>query len=496
MAVVGTETEYGVWAAGLAPGQHVDAITLSEAVVGHVEAAGTRWDYADEQPLVDARGGVLPRRIAHPDQLTDEVRQANRLLANGGRSYVDHAHPEWSGPEVTSAHAALVRDLAGDQIHLDAARRASERLGLDIRLARNTTDNQGHSYGCHENYLVLREVPFADIVERFAGHLASRVVTCGAGRVGLGQRGDRCGYQVSQRADFIERLTALATTTRRPLVNTRDEPHAEQTRWRRLHVIAGDANRLDVAAVVKVGAAQLVLQAIAAGARVPGPVDPVSAVQAFSHDTSCTIAVPCTDGRDRTAVQLQRGWLEAARNHTLADPIGDAQTVLSLWSRLLDDLEADPMSCADRIDWVAKLRLVDALRSRHGLGWDDPRLVALDLQWGDLDPTRSPASKLAERGSTVRLVTDDEVTQALTEPPADTRAWLRGTLLHRFGDHIASASWDRVVFDMPRGQRAWRLLNPTEGTREQWEPRLRSISSIEQLAALGDSVGWTTKEEM
>lgn len=495
MAIVGTETEYGVWAASLQPGQRIDPISLSEAVIGHVDAPGTRWDYGDERPLVDARGTVLPRRIAHPDLLTDEVRQANRLLTNGGRSYVDHAHPEWSGPEVRSAHAALVHDLAGDRIHLEAARRASVQTGMEIRLARNTTDNQGHSYGCHENFLVPREVPFETIVEQFSGYLASRVVTCGAGRVGLGQAGERPGFQLSQRADFFERLAALETTIRRPLVNSRDEPHADGSRWRRLHVIAGDANRLDVAAVVKIGSAQLVLQAIAAGARVPRPVDPVAAVKVYSRDPSCTIAVACTDGVERTAIELQRAWLDAVREHQLADPVTDASSVLELWSELLDDLAIDPSRCADRIDWVAKHRLLAALRQRHGTGWDDPRLVALDLQWGDLDPARTPVAKLAARGDIRPLVDEAHVLRAMTEPPENTRAWLRGTLLERFGDHVIAASWDQVVLRVGEEHRVWRLVDPTDGTWEQWAARLASVHTLDELVSLGESVGWTTQEE-
>lgn len=491
MGVMGLETEYGVFVAGLDEGQRpVDPIGLSEAVVQAVDAPGTRWDYADEHPLVDARGTVLERRIAHPDLLTDEVRQANRLLGNGGRSYVDHAHPEWSGPEVTSAHDALVWDRAGDLVHTAAARRASERTGLDIHLVKNTTDNKGRSYGCHENYLVPREVPFSRIAAQFTTFLVSRVVVTGAGRVGLGQGGELPGYQCSQRADFFERLQGLETTIRRPLVNTRDEPHAEPRLHRRLHVITGDANLCQVAGLVKVGSARMVLDAICTGVELPRLADPLAALRTFSRDTSCRATAPCTDGVERSAVELQGLWWQAAQASSSTLP--DAAVVLDEWGVLLDDLAVDPMRCADRLDWVAKLRLLDGLRTRHGLGWEDPRLSALDLRYADL--TEGLFAKLEASGAVRRLVDDEQVRHAMAEPPEHSRAWLRGTLLARFGEHVVSANWDQVTFRLPGHDEpvTWRLTSPLEGTRQQWEHRLASTTSVEGLARLGASLGWTS----
>ena len=491
MSVMGLETEYGVLVAGVE--RQPDPASLSEAVVQAVEAPGTRWDYADEHPLVDARGTVLPRRVAHPDLLTDMVRQANRLLGNGGRSYVDHAHPEWSGPEVATATEALVWDRAGDVVHARAARTAGERTGLDIRLVKNTTDNKGRSYGCHENYLLPRELPFSRIVEQFAGFLASRVVLGGAGRVGLGQRGERPGFQLSQRADFFERLVGLETTVNRPLVNARDEPHAEPTTHRRLHVITGDANLCQVADLVKLGSAQLALRAVVAGARLPQPADPVAAMQAWSHDPSCTRRVACTDGTDRSAVDLQRLWLgQAARMAGTPGAIADADLVLQEWEGLLADLVVDPMRCADRLDWAAKLRALEGVRSRHSMGWDDPRLAALDLRWADL--SEGLFRRLEDSGAVRRLVDEREVQRACTEPPPSTRAWLRGTLLTRFAPLVVAGNWDRIVFQLPSGQRTWLLTSPLDGTRAQWEQRLASTTTAAELERLGDSLGWSSQQ--
>ncbi|MEL4356831.1 MULTISPECIES: depupylase/deamidase Dop [unclassified Luteococcus] len=491
MSILGLETEYGVFVTGLGPEQRQpDPISLSEAVIGAVDAPGTRWDYADEQPLTDARGTVLPRRIAHPDLLTDEVRQANRLLGNGGRSYVDHAHPEWSGPEVTSATDAVIWDRAGDRLHAAAARRASQLTGLEIHLVKNTTDNKGRSYGCHENYLLPRELPFERIVQQFTGFLVSRVVVTGAGRVGLGQAGEQPGFQLSQRADFFERLVGLETTVKRPIINTRDEPHADQRAHRRLHVITGDANLCQVATLVKVGSAQLALRAIVAGAELPQLADPLTALRAFSRDPSCTVTQPCIDGVARTAVELQRLWLEAATGQVgQRDTITDAELVLRHWDAILADLAIDPARCADRLDWAAKLRLLNGLRARHGCGWDDPRLTALDLRYADL--TEGLFIGLEAAGAVRTLVEEEDVTRAESEPPSESRAWLRGTLVSRFAEHIVAANWDRISFATPVGVRTLHLTSPLAGIRQHYAAVLDSVHEMHQLLSWGESIGWS-----
>ena len=304
MSVAGIENEYGVAVDGV-HGDRVDPVTLSAAVVTAGTSLASRWDYATESPLRDARGYHLPRDQADPDLLTDETRYANRLLGNGARFYVDHAHPEYAGPEVTSARDAVAWDQAGDRIVQAAAEQASTVLGARVRVYKNTTDGKGQSYGCHENHLVPRGVPFDAIIAGFTTHLVSRVPFTGAGRVGLGQRGQTEGFQITQRADFFEARVGLETTVRRPLINTRDEPHADVRRWRRLHVITGDALVGQWGTWVKVGAASLVLQAIASGITWPEILNPVAAFRAFSHDPSLQQRWPCSDGVERTALEVQ-----------------------------------------------------------------------------------------------------------------------------------------------------------------------------------------------
>ncbi len=279
--VLGIETEYGISALQPA-GSHqlrieddLHPMQLSNHVVKAygASAAGqpATWDYETETPLRDTRGYEISRSSAHPDQLTDsDLGMANVILTNGARLYVDHAHPEYSGPEVTSALDAVRYDKAGDAVMAIAAQRASQALGRSVRLYKNNTDGKGASYGTHENYLLLRSTPFDRIVTQFSTFLVTRQVITGAGRVGIGQSSQTAGFQVGQRADFFEAEVGLETTLNRPIINTRDEPHADASRYRRLHVITGDANLSEISTYLKVGTASWVLRVIEAGCTRPG----------------------------------------------------------------------------------------------------------------------------------------------------------------------------------------------------------------------------------
>src|SRR5436305_2144377 len=227
-------------------------------------ARRARWDFEEENPLRDARGFDLARELADASQLTDEDSGlANVILTNGARLYVDHAHPEYSTPEVTNPRDAVIWDKAGERVMVAAAEHAAKIPGAGaIQLYKNNTDNKGVSYGTHENYLMRRQTPFADIVRHLTPFFVSRQVVVGAGRVGIGQDGRQHGFQLSQRADFFEVEVGLETTLKRPIINTRDEPHADPERYRRLHVIIGDANLSEVSTYLKVGTTALVLSMI------------------------------------------------------------------------------------------------------------------------------------------------------------------------------------------------------------------------------------------
>ncbi len=442
--VLGIETEYGILAAG-APEQ--DPAALSAAVVAAYPgiATGTTLDWVDPIPIEDAH---------------------NRVLANGARLYVDHAHPEYSGPEVTSAADAVAYDLAGDAAVVAAARAASERLGLEIGIYKNNTDSQGASYGCHENHLLPRSLPWPLLAAALPAFLVTRTVLVGAGRVGIGRHAERPGFQLSQRADFFETLEGVQTTRRRPLLNTRDEPHAPPDRYRRLHVITGDANRCPYTTWLKAGTLAAFLTAVVAGA---APVielaDPVAAFQAISHDPALRLRLTLADGRRWSALAVQEALWQAVAADAARRPDAYEADVVAAWGRALDDLRADPARCADRLDWVAKLSLLDAYAARHGLDWGSPRLARLDLDWARLDRP-GPWDALAAAGRVREVVTPGAVAAAAAGPPSDTRAWTRGRVVAAAADLVTAAAWDWLrARDADGVERRLDLAEPTGHTR-------------------------------
>jgi Pup amidohydrolase len=476
--VMGIETEYGISVPGQ-PG--ANAMVSSSQVVNAYQAATTararraRWDFEEENPLRDARGFDLAAEAADASQLTDEdLGLANVILTNGARLYVDHAHPEYSAPECTNPMDAVIWDKAGERVMAEAATRAAALPGGPaIQLYKNNTDNKGASYGCHENYLMSRSTPFADIVRHLTPFFVSRQVICGAGRVGQGADGRDEGFQLSQRADFFEVEVGLETTLKRPIINTRDEPHADPDKYRRLHVIIGDANMSEISTFLKLGTTALVLAMIedrflATDLAIESPVPELRAI---SHDPTLRHLVTLRDGRKMTAIQLQLEYLELARKFSEdkygADVDDVTSEVLRRWESVLGRLAEDPMLLARELDWVAKLEILEGYRSRDGLAWGHPRLQLVDLQYADVRPDRGLYNRLVERGRMQRLATEGEVVRAMDEPPEDTRAYFRGRCLRKYPDAVAAASWDSVIFDIPGRESLQRVptLEPMRGTR-------------------------------
>ncbi|GAA3709961.1 depupylase/deamidase Dop [Terrabacter ginsenosidimutans] len=493
--IMGLETEYGI----SVPGDPMaNPMFLSGQVVSvYAAAQGIRsnqssWDYAFEDPLRDARGWQIDRQTADPSQLTDveDPTLANVVLTNGARYYVDHAHPEYSSPEVTLPRHAVRWDRAGDAIALESVRLLAARPGQPpVNLYKNNTDGKGQSYGTHENYLMPRRTPFPEIVRGLIPFFVTRQVVCGAGRVGLGVDSRGTGYQISQRADFFETEVGLETTLKRPIINTRDEPHAVADRYRRLHVIIGDANHLDVATLLKTGTTALVLGMIEDGHLTEdwSVRRPVAALQTVSHDPTLTATVELVDGRTVTALDLQWMYLQAARDwldRRGDDPEAEATNeVMGLWEEVLTGLGRDVMSCAPLLDWVAKLKLLEGYRARDGLSWDDHRLAAIDIQWADVRPEKGLVHRLRDRGMLRDLVMPEEVKEAQTTPPEDTRAWFRGECVRRFTSQVFSASWDSVVFDVPGRASLQRvpILEPERGTRAQVGTLLEQSADVGEL---------------
>jgi proteasome accessory factor PafA2 len=476
--VMGIETEYAVSVPGQ-PGANA-MVTSSQIVNAYHSATAararrTRWDFEEENPLRDARGFDLSRESADASQLTDEdLGLANVILTNGARLYVDHAHPEYSGPETTGPLAAVLWDKAGERVMEEAATQAAALPGTaPIQLYKNNTDNKGASYGCHENYLMNRSTPFAEIVRHLTPFFVTRQVVCGAGRVGRGADGREDGYQISQRADFFEVEVGLETTLKRPIINTRDEPHADPEKYRRLHVIIGDANMSELSTYLKLGSTALVLSMIEDRFLVNDlAIDgPVAELRAVSHDPTCRHLIPMRDGRKLTAIQIQMEYAELARKYT-QDKFGSdvddlTADVLDRWESVLAKLADDPMQLSNELDWVIKMQMVDGYRKRDGLPWNHPRLQLVDLQYSDVRQNRGLYNRLVGAGRIKRLLDEDRVKWAITNPPEDTRAYFRGRCLQKYPESVAAASWDSVIFDLPGRESLQRVptLEPLRGTK-------------------------------
>jgi len=485
--VMGTETEFGISVTGqpLANPMVASSRVVNAYAGSTLRARRARWDFEEESPLRDARGFDMSRQVADPSQLTDEdLGLANVILTNGARLYVDHAHPEYSTPECTNPRDIVIWDKAGEQVGLDACRFASTPGEGDLVLYKNNTDNKGASYGSHENYLMRRSTPFADIVRHLTPFFVSRQVMCGAGRVGIGQDGRKDGFQISQRSDYFEVEVGLETTLKRPIINTRDEPHADPEKYRRLHVIVGDANRCEVAQFLKMGTTAIVLKMIEDGFLPDfSLVEPVSAIHAVSRDLDLATEIELTDGRRMTAVQLQSEYLELARKYVdREDDTPTNREVIQRWESVIDGLVADPMSLVGQLDWAAKLRVLEGYRERDGLSWGDPKLRAVDLQYHDVRRGKGLYDRLVATGKVERLVTDEEIEHAVMEPPEDTRAFFRGRCISRYPDAIAAASWDSVILDAGREtlQRV-PMREPLKGTRAHVEELLEAAPTASDL---------------
>ncbi len=488
--VLGIETEYGI-----AGGPDYDPITSSSIIVNaYAQQGRTRinWDFDGETPDMDARGRVDLTSFAP----VVETHLANTVLTNGARLYVDHAHPEYSSPECRTPLEATLYDVAGEEVMRRALGIANDSLEPShaITLYKNNSDGKGNSYGTHENYLVRRDVEFAHLIRAMVPHFVSRQIVVGAGKVGAETEAaleKNPVFQLSQRAEFFEEIVGLETTLKRPIINTRDEPHSDAERFRRLHVIIGDANMSQVATFVKLGSTALLLAALEEWGPDSFPAmprSPVHAVRAFAIDVSLHESVVCDDERSRTAWDFQDELWSIASSYVErsgGSAVGDENEVASIlqqWREMLDGVRDDRAAVADRVDWVAKLRVVEGYQARYDLRPHDAKLRAIDLQYHDLRASHS----LAQRVGLRKLFDDSDVREAVHNPPPSTRAYFRGQCVRRFPDEIVAANWDSVVFDLGEGplQRV-PMLDPLRGTHALTSELLEtSATASELLAAL------------
>ena len=466
--ICGIETEYGISVRGGADFNPILTSSLLINAYAKPAFSRVRWDYEEENPLRDARGFER----SQPDVVVeDESGLVNIILPNGSRYYVDHAHPEYSSPECSNARDAVIWDKAGEKILEDsiAAAQPLLREGERVFIYKNNSDGKGNSYGTHENYLVDRTTPFPQLVKHLTPFFVTRQVYTGAGKLGAENGAEDVDYQLSQRADFFEVEVGLETTFKRPIINTRDEPHADPERYRRLHVIVGDANMAELATYLKIGATSLLLRMIEDDFITDdfSLAQPVRSMRAVSHDVTCGATVELVDGRKLTAVELQWEYLKLTKKYAQdneTDPGSDL--VLERWENVLEGLERDPMSLASELDWVAKLKLMEAYRDRDGLSWDDSKLKLIDLQYHDVQRNKGLYWKLVRSGKMRTLVDDAEIAHAVDNPPIDTRAYFRGECLRRFSESIVAASWDALIFDSGGDPlRKVPTMEPTRGTR-------------------------------
>lgn len=482
--VLGTETEFGIAARDA---EALDPVSNSLQLIGHypgLPSAQAMWDYENENPLLDVRGFEVEGERERPGP--EYNRMLNKLLCNGGRLYVDGAHPEYSTPECTSPRELVAYERAGERVLAECLRALTRAQGVERFLVyKNNTDGKGNSYGYHENYLLARSVPFERVARVLLPFLVTRQIYAGAGKVGAENQTRPTDYQISQRADFVECLIDLNTMVKRPIINTRDEPHADPTKYRRLHVIVGDANMAELSTYLKLGTTAVVLELIEAGVEFPNLdlEDPVRAIKEVSRDLDMRGTLKLADGRVTSAIGVQRAYLKAASDYFCCHELAQiTKDILVRWEEVLDRLEQDPMQLARELDWMAKRQMILSYMERKRCGWDDPRVTMLDLQYHDIRPDKGLYYAL-ERGNLVdRLLLDHEIAKAEDTAPTDTRAYFRGSCLKKFPRAVYAASWTSVLFDV--GNTAIKkipLMEPLRGNESLTRELLEGSDSAESL---------------
>jgi proteasome accessory factor PafA2 len=493
--VMGIEQEYAV----TAELGEVDLIRASYLIVGSFErVAEVGWDYQAETPFLDARGFASEGeavRVSRTDNL-----KINNLLLNGARFYVDHAHPELATAECLKIKDAIAFDRAGERIITSAARQAEEKIkeGTRIRIYKNNSDRKGNSYGCHENYLISTEAyhrifpPSSSrpnyLLKYLLPFFVTRQLVTGAGKVGAENGMGGVDYQISQRADFFETILGAQTTTKRPLINTRDEPHADRTRFRRLHVIIGDANMSEYTNFLKLGTTAVILKMVEDDALSEDLEleKPVEANLAISRQPDLKLKLALTCGRRLSPLTIQRIYYEQARDYIKGQgkATEEEREVVAEWGKVLKKLADDPFALRSELDWVIKLWLLDRYRGRRGISWNDPRLKKMDLLYHLVDRRQGLYFILEQEGELRRVAEEGRIRQFISRPPDDTRAYFRGECFHRFAGDIVEANWDSLTFDIG-GEKLIKvpLPDPTKGTITETGELFSRVKTVRELLA-------------
>jgi Pup amidohydrolase len=506
--VVGIEQEYAIQTQGghgLTPFQASCSLVNAYARKSGLRAPETRiiWDYGHETPFDDFRGGLFRKKTGQEIISDEENIRINAVLPNGARLYTDHAHPEYSTPECLSARHAVACDKAGEFILCEALAAIRETIPtLKIGLFKNNIDHQGHSYGCHENYLMEAEAHEdclalnpGKALRSLVPFLVTRQLFTGAGRMGSDKDVNmRSPYLISQRAHFMETVFGLETMYARPIINTRAEHHADPKRFRRLHLISGDANMSEFAGFLKIGCAQIALQMLeddypTEDLTLKDPVRSLRKVAEFDF------VLELADGRTIGALDIQREFLAKAQKYYRSGagrPPPDADLILQYWESVLNGLEKlrlskdfeiedDPFRLAGGLDWMAKLSLLQRFRQSKNRAWDSPELRVLDLQYHNIEPEQGLFRHLQSSGLMDRILEDAEILCMVKSPPPDTRAYFRGKCVEKFPDEIFMVNWEVVGFDHGEVRRMVPLFNPLKGTKEQFEDLFERCSDSREL---------------
>ncbi|MDQ2985547.1 MAG: proteasome accessory factor PafA2 family protein [Armatimonadota bacterium] len=439
----GIETEYGLLQPGGTPRSQVE--DSRRLVAGCDEPHAVGWDYSFESPRNDLRGFRAASLQHDPvDAVFDQGRSAapiedersDRILINGARFYNDHGHPEYATPECSRLLDLVAHDRAGERIAFAAAKK------VGATLYKNNSDYSGASYGTHENYLVPRQIGFDALASGLLPLLVCRQIFTGAGKVGS-EAGRDVDFQLSQRADFLNEVASVDTLYRRPIFNTRDEPHADAAQWTRFHVICGDANRSEWATAMKVGMVRIALELIALGeAPTWRLADPVRAFSDISKDAARVWKIDLDHGSWTTAPDVLETYLAAAAIH-LAGIDAETDWILAEWNTGLTDIRTDPLALADRVDWVAKLNLLRAYANDVGK-WEIDALRSVEMEYHDIDPETSLFDLLLGMGSMLRLVPEVRIEDSMTCAPT-TRAAHRSKVVAEHADRVEAIGWRRAV---------------------------------------------------
>jgi len=476
--ICGIETEYSIIQRGVVEQNPVHASSILVDAYGQRYriaddtgvAPAVHWDFQDEMPGNDARGfapmGSMPPIV--------ETHLVNAVLTNGARFYVDHAHPELSTPECANALEVTKYDKSGEIILQRAMEYANQNLpeGEEIIVYKDNSDGKGNSYGCHENYLMDRLTPFGEIISHATAHFISRQIFTGSGKVGCeipGIDSELIPFQITQRADFFEEEVGLETTLKRPIINTRDEPHADPKKYRRLHVICGDANMSETATFLKVGSTAILLSMIEDSYMHKNYFfeNPVAAMRNVSHDLSLKAPLLLKDGSSITALEIQWEIFASAKQY-----IGDggdeftggevAHQIIATWERILTGLESEPKKLLKEIDWVAKKILLDQYAEKKKISFFDPRIRSLAVQYHDIRQEQNIVGKLGMKN----IISNEEVEYGVTDPPSGTRAYFRGICLKKWPESIVSANWDSIVFKLDDNNlKRVPILEPSKGSK-------------------------------